>query len=811
MHSDHDRTESGPSADTLDRLVTRRSILLSGCAFATGFGATAFAWPASEEAFGGALRAVPFTQVDVADDFWAPKMKANREVSIWHCLERQRVADFGTPKLIEGAAYMIAKQPYPELEAYIDRVIDKLLEEVRPRLSDPNKAVRVSGHFLEASVAYFAATGKPKMLDVALQDIDVIDANFGSGKRDYISEHEGQKIGLLQLYRQTDDHRCASLAQFFMDGRGKDDYPRQGVYAADRTYAQDQKPVVEQERAVGHCVRATFLYIALADMAQLFNRQDYKAASDRIWHDAVYGKTYLTGGIGSIRFHEQFGVPYELPNLSAWNETCAAYGNAVWNYRMFLLNQDAKYIDLMERVLYNGFASGVSIRGDRFFYQNPLKSFGNYERYDWIDVPCCPPNVVRLTASIGSYAYAQGEGAIYVNLFIASRARIELRGAKIHLVQETRYPWDGSVRLHVHPSAATKFNMFVRIPGWARNEAMPGDLYRYSDGESPSASLAINGKRVPIELEDGFARIERTWNEGDVVELQLPMPVRRVRAREEAEENRGMVALSRGPLVYCAEWPDNNGHALNIILPDDATLRSLWDSRMFGGVQVIEGGVKALQRAGNGKAQGTPHQLTAIPYYCWANRGMGEMATWMPSGEANAWIAPELPENIAEVASSGGVPRRWTGYNDQNTDIRAIYDGRTPISSADESFLYFKMRPPVGEPGWVDYRFRSPARLSSCRVYWFDDRRFCRLPASWKLLYQSGGQWVPVSTQDKYSVQKDCFNMVEFAPVKTMAIRVQIEPDTISYRAGEIGPPDAMFLKHDIDWREFGILKWSLI
>jgi hypothetical protein len=808
----NDYSQNTPTAN-LGNQMSRRSLLLSGCALVSTSSILSFASALGESVNGDdSLQPVPFTRVDVDDQFWAPRMEANREVSIWHCLEKQRITDFQTPRLIEGAAYMIAKRPYPELEQYVDKIIDSLVDEViDSRLSDPDKAVRVSGHFLEASVAYYAATGKRKMLDAALRDVSVIDANFGPGKRAYISDHEGQKIGLLRLYRQTGDQRCATLAQFFMDGRGRDDYPYKGVYANYRTYAQDQRPVVEQEHAVGHCVRATYLYIALAEMASLFKREDYEKASDRIWQDAVYNKTYLTGGIGSIRFHEQFGAPYELPNLSAWNETCAAYGNVIWNHDMFLLHRDAKYVDMMERVLYNGFACGVSIRGDRFFYQNPLKSFGNYDRYDWINVPCCPPNVVRLTASIGSYIYAQSKDSVYVNLFAGSRATISLDGDEVTIRQETRYPWDGAVTIHVQPSQPHNFTLLVRIPGWARNQVMPGDLYRYADGNVPSPSLAVNGKQVELQIDDGYARLNRKWQAGDVVQLQLPMPVRRVQANNGAMENRDMVALERGPLVYCAEWPDNGGRALNIVVPDSATFESRWSEDLLNGVQVVTGNVQAVEREPGGASMRTkPHELRAIPYYSWANRGMGEMATWLPRVEAKAWIDPIPPETVATVNSSGGEPEGWTGYNDQNSDIRALYDGHDPISSADESYLYFKMMPEAGAPAWMEYRFKKPTQVSSAGVYWYDDRRFCVLPSSWQLLYQHDGQWVPVATNNSYAVQKDQFNTIEFSPVTTAAIRLVVEPANKLYRAGGPGPPAAMPIKQDIEWREFGVLEWRV-
>jgi hypothetical protein len=525
----------------------------------------------------------------------------------------------------------------------------------------------------------------------------------------------------------------------------------------------------------------------------------------------VKRKIYVTGGIGSIRFHEQFGAAYELPNLSAWNETCAAYGNVVWNHRMFLFHQEAKYLDVMERVLYNGFLVGVSLKGDRFFYQNPLKSFGNYERFAWINVPCCPPNVVRLIASLGDYIYAQAADAVYVNLFVGSRADITLAENKVRLKQETRYPWEGTVKITVEPERAGKFALYVRIPGWAQNQPMTGDLYQYMGKQQGRVGLKLNGKPIKPEMEKGFARISRDWNKGDVVELMLPMTVRRVLANPQVKENDGRVALQRGPLVYAAEWPDNGGHALNLVVPDNAVLKSEFRKDLLGGIQVITGRVQSLDRGSDGVSiEKKPHQLVAIPYYAWANRGMGEMEVWLARRADKARVTPIPPDPISRVTSFGAVEKVWTGYNDQNDDMSAVYDGVEPLSSADESNLYVRMRPPVGTPAWVEYEFKRPTTVSSSEVYWYDDRRFCRLPASWRILYKDGTEWKPITNQQPYSVEKNRFNRMTFDPVTTTALRLEVEPKTVSYKAGEIGPPEALFLQKDIEWREIGLLEWRV-
>jgi len=796
-----------------DYKVTRRSLLISTCCLIPGMRLLKAFNSAAIAPRGYTVTAVPLTQVDVLDDFWAPRIEVNREVSIWHCFNKmEEPDDFGTPKLIEAAAYMLAKRPDAKLEAYVDQVIDTLVEQLTPRLADPDKAVRVPGHFLEAAAAYYTTTGKRKMLDAALEDAKVIDANFGPGKRDYISEHEGQKIGLLALYRQTGDETYLRLARFFMDGRGKDGYPRTGEYAIDRTYAQDHELVVKQSEALGHCVRAMFLYIPLTDLAALTGNPEYQEAADKIWEDVVSHKLYLTGSIGSIRFHEQFGSAYELPNLSAWNETCASYGNVVWNQRMFQAHQDAKYIDVLERVLYNGFADGVSLKGDRFFYQNPLRSFGNYERFQWIDVPCCPPNVVRLVASLGSYIYAQSSDSLYVNLFVGNKAKVNLpSGNMVAIQQQTRYPWEGAINIRVDPERTESFTMLLRIPGWARNEVLPGDLYEFADKVEEKPTLNLNGRPVELAIEGGYARIERKWAKGDTIQLHLPLPVRRVKGNTHVQEDHGMVALQRGPLVYCAEWPDNNGHALNLIVPEKAKFESQWRPELLNGVQVVTGSVEVLQREDNGGAlKQQPHQMVAIPYFAWSNRGPGEMAVWMSTEPQRTWVAPLPPNPIHAVRSSGGVEKVWTGYNDQNDDIRALYDGKDPIASADESYLYYRMRPEPGTAAWVEYEFKSPAKVSSAQVYWFDDRRFCRLPASWRVLYKEGDSWKPVANIAPYIVSKNEFNSVGFAPVTTIAVRLEVEPTTKLYKAGQIGPPAAMFIDKDTQWREFGLLEWRI-
>ena len=768
--------------------------------------------------------AVPLTEVDILDEFWAPRMETNRKVSIPYVFETSIGNVFGDGpltygdkrgegeatvfKTIEGSAYVLAKHPDPELKTYVDTLIDKIVEELLPpeyeKKWEPSYLDRFLydiGHFIEAAVAYHQATGNMKILDAAVKLANHLDSIYGPEKRHVAPSHDEVEIGLVKLYRQTGNEKYWKLAKFFLDVRS---------HAMERR--QDHKSLVEQTEAAGHCVASTYLYIAMADRAALAGDPRYTRALEKIWKDVVFRKTHLTGGLGSIRFGEKFGAPYELPNVSCWDETCAAIGNAIWNHRLFLLHSDAKYIDMMERILYNGFLVGVSLKGDRFFYQNVLKSFGNYERFSWINVPCCPPNIVRFMASLGSYIYAKTNKEIYINLFVGSRAKIRLDNNAVQVKQETRYPWEGTVKITIDPELSKKFAVFVRIPGWTQNQPMPGDLYRYMEKSDKPVTLRVNGKEIELRREKGYVRLERIWKKGDVIELDLPIPVRRVLAHEKVKDDEGLVVLERGPVVYCAEWADNRGNVLNLNIPDDATFKTEYREDLLNGVEVIIGNVQAMIRGEDKKTiEHRPHELVAIPYYAWANRGMGEMAVWLARHSSKVRVSPILlPSPISRVSAFGQINLIPKGYGDQNDDISAVYDGVDPINSADESSTYFRFRPSEGKPAWVEYEFKKPTLVSSAQAYWVDDRRFCPLPESWRILYKDGNQWKPVKNKETYGVEKDKFNTVTFEPVKTKAVRLEVEPQKILYESGRIGPPDALRIDKDIVWLECGIIEWRI-
>jgi DUF1680 family protein len=613
------------------------------------------------------LRAVSFTDVVIADEFWAPRMETNRKVTVPYdfkkCDETGRIDNFAKAgglmegnfegiyfndsdlyKVIEGAAYSLKIHPDQELEKYVDAVIDKIaaaqwedgylytfysLPQRQPekRWTDVRNKHELycAGHFFEAAVAYYQATGKRKILDVAVRLADYIDSVFGPDKKHDVPGHEEIEIGLVKLYGVTGDEKYLALAKFFIDERGRSD--KRKIYG---DYCQDHKPVIEQDSAVGHAVRAGYLYSGMADVAALTDDTGYVRALGRIWQDVVSKKLYITGGVGARGGGESFGDDYELPNKTAYCETCAAIANAMWNHRMFLLHGDAKYIDVLERVIYNGFLSGISLSGDKFFYPNPLASDGDYERSPWFGCACCPTNIVRFMPSLPGYAYAQHGDVLYVNLFIGGSATIKMAGNTVRLEQQTRYPWDERVKITVEPKRSREFTICVRIPGWARNEPVPSDLYHFLDENPKKANLKVKGESVDLNINKGFASIRRRWKKGDTIELNLPMPIRRVVSHKNLKDNAGLTAVQRGPIVYCFEGVDNPKGLAKLILPANAKLKVEYDGDLLGGIVTIKGQGKIQQPQAAAQPTLESIEAVAIPYYAWAHRGKSEMAVWLP-------------------------------------------------------------------------------------------------------------------------------------------------------------------------------------
>ncbi|MBN2409204.1 MAG: glycoside hydrolase family 127 protein [Candidatus Aminicenantes bacterium] len=642
------------------------------------------------------IKPVDFTAVKLEDEFWAPRLERNRTVTIPYLFraneETGRVDNFRIAaglkkgkhtgkryndsdvfKAMEAAAYSLRTHPDPALREKLDELVAVIGKAQEPdgylfttRTIDPENPapgagkerwsnLRVShelynvGHMYEAAVAHYAATGERTFLDVAVKNADLLVNTFGPGRRRAFPGHQEIEIGLGKLYRVTGNAQYLGLARFFLDERGRyyggDRYPSDSPFVIynSEEYLQNHRPALEQTEAVGHAVRATYMYSGMADVAALAGRPEYASAAGIIWENVIGKKLYLTGGIGSSGEYEAFGPEYELPNARAYAETCASVGNALWSQRMFQLYGDAKYIDILERIVYNGLISGISLGGDRFFYQNPLESAGRYERSAWFEVACCPANVARFLPTLPGYVYAAGKNTLYVNLYAAGTARFDVDGRPVEVTQETKYPWEGRVRILVNPRPPRKFTAMLRIPGWALNRPVPTELYRFLDkGEQP-VRLWINRKPVEFEIENGYIRLSRKWRSNDLVELILPMPSRRVVADERVREDEGKVALERGPVVFCAEGVDNGGRVLNLVLPDDARVEYWQRPDLLGGVAILTAKAAAVEKDAEGRVVNRkPHDLMAVPYFAWANRGPGEMVVWLPRTESAVKPRPKL-------------------------------------------------------------------------------------------------------------------------------------------------------------------------
>lgn len=758
------------------------------------------------------IQPLPFTKVKLMDAFWRPRMETNRTVTVPHafkkCEETGRLDNFAIAgglmegeqkgsypfddtdvfKTLEGASYALMLHPDPVLEAYLDSVIalvgaaqekDGYLYTVRTNKADRLKKwfgderwekldssheLYNAGHLFEATAAHYQATGKRNLLDIALRLADLIDETFGPGKIQRPPGHQVVEMGLARLYRVTGDDRYIRLAKFLLDVRGR---PLDGRKLRGE-YNQDHMPVVEQEKAVGHAVRAGYMYAGMADVAALTGDGSYIDAIDRLWENVTGKKLYLTGGIGASGSNEGFGANYDLPNMSAYNETCASIANIYWNHRLFLLHGDAKYVDVMERTLYNAFLSGISLDGTRFFYPNPLESVGQHERGEWFGCACCPGNVTRFMASVPGYMYAMKDGRIYVNLYASNEAEIEMDGRSIRLRQETRYPWDGTVRLEVDPEREdARFALYLRIPGWIRGRPLAGDLYRYLDDRPAEVTIEVNGDRVPFSLEKGFAPIRRKWRSGDAVELHLPMPIRRVVAHDSVKADGGKVALERGPLVFCAEWCDHaEGHVRNLLLPDEGGLSTEFLSDCLRGIQVIRGRALSYRLDENENLVKNEEPLMMIPYYAWAHRGKGEMTVWLARDESAV-----RPLGLPTLASTSRVTASFGKH------VEAVNDQLEPESSIDYDVPFFHWWPHRGTTEWIQYDFREPEEVSEVEVYWFDNGETgeCLVPASWRVLFLDNGNWRPVYTTDAYGIRKDQFNKVVFETVRTRSLRLEIE------------------------------------
>jgi len=615
------------------------------------------------------ISSIDIKNVILTDSFWLPKIKLIQDTTIKHafqkCAEEGRMDNFliaggkmqgkvrgAMPfddtdlyKIIEGASYSLISMPNAKLDAYMDSIISIIKVGQEPdgyittwftidKAHPPADWVKAhdkrwegeqsshelynSGHLFEAAAAHYWATGKRNFLDIALKNADLLVANFKPGNVTIPPGHEIVETGLIKLYHITHNEDYLTLSKFFVDLRG--DSTTHKLYGA---YSQDHVPVTQQSEALGHAVRAEYLYAGMTDIAAIYGDPAYSNALDRLWNNTVYKKTYLTGGVGAIHDGEQFGKDYELPNLTAYAETCASIGSVWWNQKMFQLSGDAKYYDVLERTLYNGLISGISTDGKKFFYTNPLESDGKFlfnrgacTRQSWFDCSCCPTNMIRFLPSLAGLIYATKGDTVYTNLFISSDAQLKSKSTGIKISQQTGYPWNGDVRLKINPDQKTKFTLQVRVPGWLRNEVMPGDLYSYGDANESMLTLKINGKDESINISNGYISIAREWDKNDEVTFSFPMPVRKVIAKSDVADNTNKIAFERGPIVYCAEQVDNKNLS-DITVPSQINLQAKREVLLGQPVDVLTGKINN-------------EELKLIPYYLWSNRGVNKMKVWIP-------------------------------------------------------------------------------------------------------------------------------------------------------------------------------------
>ena len=784
------------------------SLIIAGALVA----ATLQAQPASG---GYPIDPVPFTSVKVApDSFWGQRLKASREVTIplafSKCESEGRYENFvkaekqmhspvnlgfevkgysfddtDVYKTIEGASYVLQTYPDKKLEAYIDSVLVIVAAAQEPdgylytaRTMNPEHPHEWAGdkrwvndeelshelynlgHMVEGAVAHWQATGKRNFLDIAIRYADCVvrEVGSGAGQARVIPGHQIAEMALAKLYLATGEKKYLDEAKFFLDERGKTGH--------NDPYNQSHVPVLEQDEAVGHAVRAAYMYAGMADVAALTGDQGYIDAIDRIWENIVSKKLYITGGIGATNNGEAFGENYQLPNMSAYCETCAAIGNVYVNYRMFLLHGDSKYYDVLERTLYNGLISGVSLEGNGFFYPNPLESIGQHQRQAWFGCACCPSNICRFIPSVPGYVYAVKDNALYVNLFMPNTMTQKLGGKAVTLTQKTGYPYDGDIEITIDKTALKKeMALKVRIPGWVRGDVVPSDLYSYVDGKRPGYTVKVNGVPVESTLEQGYFTISRKWKKGDKVTVHFDLEPRVVKAHAEVKADVGRIAIERGPVVYCAEWPDNPGFSVRSVLMNQEPEFTVKHSDELYGIDKIATKAQTLSFGKEGRLEVKDVDLTLIPYYAWCHRGSGEMAVWLPQD-----LRATKPTKPATLASKAKI-----GASTPTRSISAINDQLVP---GDESSPYYHWWPKQGGTEWITYDFAAPATVSRSSVWWFDDQPWggCSVPKAWRISYKdASGNWVPVEEPSGYPARKGVACEVRFKPVTTTAVRLEVD------------------------------------
>ncbi|MGI9456590.1 MAG: glycoside hydrolase family 127 protein [Aeoliella sp.] len=781
------------------------------------------------------LKPVPFNEVTITSEFWRPRLVTQRETLVPFAFERtrpgvahlqaaadhlagkevsghraHRFIDSDLYKVMEGAAYLLQLRHDPELETTLDELADVIaaaqhedgylypshttgVGKSQNMMGDEPYTFVVHshelynvGHLYEAAIAYYRATGNDKLLKVAEKSAEHLnrvlfegDPKYNGGKPVLQAPgHEEIELALVKLFRITGKPLYLDMARKLLEIRGVSYVPEgEGVMAP--TYAQQHAPVLQQREAVGHAVRATYLYSAMADVGTLTNQPAYRKALDHIWRNIVDTRMHITGGLGAVHGIEGFGPRYLLPNKDAFNETCAAVGNVLFNYRMFLLNKDAKYLDVAEVALLNNVLAAVNFEGNRFFYVNPLAADGKYPfnhgtacRAPWFGTACCPSNMARLVPQVPGMTYAHDDDNIFVTFYAGSKTTVELAKAKVSLIQQTTYPNDGLIELEVSPNVAARFRLLLRIPTWTRDRFVPGELYHYADGAEQPVELFVNGESLDFSLENGFAVVDREWHSGDRVQLELPMPLRISDCHSSVAANRDRIAFTRGPMVMCAEGVDNSGATQRLYFEQapaaSATKVSTTTIESGSFVQATVPGRAVTEDEGAENVQ-----VALTPYYAWNNRGVSSMTVWFPRNRDLAVFDPtELPEEspFAEVNAS---------HTFVDDTISAIGDNKEPRHSTGKKVTRWSSRPQKDQPQWIEGRFPKTRHVRSIGVYWFDDQKDVRIPAEWSMEVEQDGQWKPFElyVTDEYGLRVNQYNVVHPASeLNCDAIRIQMTP-----------------------------------
>ena len=790
------------------------------------------------------LTPMSFEKVTLEDDFWLPRLKIQKETLVPFSLMKTEYAvenlrrtgaylrgeklteGFEGPyyvasdlfKVMEGAAYLLILEKDAKLEAQMDEIIDIIaqaqdkdgyLYEVhilpehlsgnhRKGGSGPHRYAFVEhshelynmGHMYEGAIAYYKATGKRKWLDVAEKNAQHINRVFFEGDPAYnggkpvmkAPGHEEIELALVKMYYATGNELYAEMAKKFVDIRGA------GVENdMSKSYFQQHLPVREQREAVGHSVRATYLYSGMADVAAMSGDNTLMPALNDIWHDIVDRKMHINGGLGAVPGIEGFGPAYDLPNLNTYDETCAAVGNVFFNYRMFLASGEAKYVDVAEVALYNNVLAGVNLEGNKFFYVNVLEAdgkrpfnHGTAGRAPWFGTACCPSNMARLIPQISGMTYSYTNDDIYTVFYAGNSTVIPLEVGNVALKQTTDYPFDGKITIEVSPEQeGSEFTMWLRVPTWCGEQFVPGELYAYADNNKSKVIAKVNGKRVRMEVVDGYMPIQRAWQSGDKVELELPMPVRYSVADERVEADVNRVCVTRGPLVYCAEQPDNAHPASNYILSDIAQRGSVatFSEGVMEGISNITLKAKALSvESYEDNLLTEQAELKLIPYYAWNNRG--------DNVTMNVWFARDAKTAYeGTVHTVGNIRDVNATHTWGSDDVYAIADGQHPKHSLDRSIPRWTSYDRVGQTQLVEVTLHKKQPVESVSVYWYDDQMGVHLPESWSIEYKDGDEWrefKPYIT-DRFGVEPNQFNMVHpDKTIETQHLRLTIKPKPIA-------------------------------